>query len=220
MKEKILRGLQILVMLVAVFLIVVASVDVFNTHSFVSSPAAIHLQAMICAVMFIELCLEFYLSSRRLRYALTHWPFILLCIPYGLVLSYLGIELPTPWGMVLQILPLLRAVFVFADILRALRFSNIGSITGAYTALVAAILYFSSLIFYIAEYGINPEVHSFRSAFYWAFMSLVTTGSNIEAMTPEGQVLSVILPAAGLILFPIFTVYISSSLARYTKRNQ
>lgn len=215
-----LRCLQVVVLLAAVALVVIASVDVFNTHSFTSSPWAIQLQALICGIMFVELCVEFVLSKHRARFVLTRWPFLLMCVPYGMVLGNLGIELPSPWNLVMQIVPLLRALFVFGELLRVLRFSNVGSITGAYLALLAAIIYFSSLIFYIAEYGVNPEVHSFRSAFYWTVMSMTTTGSNIPETTVVGQVLASILPASGLILFPVFTVYISTSIARASKRNQ
>lgn len=219
-KDKLLHGLQVLVLLAAAALVVIASVDVFTTHSFTSSPWAIQLQSLICAVMAIELCVEYFISDHRTRYVLTHWPFLLLCIPYSLALGSLGIEFAEPWALIMQIIPLLRAVFVFGELLSALRFSNVGSITGAYVALLAAILYFSSLIFYIAEYGINPEVHTFRSAFYWAVMSMTTTGSNIPEMTVIGQALAAILPASGLILFPVFTVYIASSIARASKGAQ
>lgn len=219
-RKKLMRGLQLLTLLAAASLVVIASVDVFHTHSFTSSAWAVKLQSLICVVMLAEMTVEFFLSEHRTRYLLTHWPFVLLCIPYGLVLAYMGVSLPDPWAFVMQIIPLLRAVFVFGQLLRSLRFSNVGSITGAYLALLAAILYFSSLIFYIAEYGVNPEVHSFRSAFYWAVMSMTTTGSNIPETTVVGQILASILPAAGLILFPVFTVYIASSVARASGRTQ
>lgn len=220
MKQRLLRWMQISVLLAAATLVVVASVDVFTTHSFASTSNGRRLQAIICVFLLLEMCLELYISSRRSRYVLTHWPFALICIPYGLIFLKYGIVLPSPWELVFQMLPIIRCVFVFGTLLKALRFSNIGSITGAYLALLAAILYFSSLIFYIAESGINPEVHSFRSAVYWAVMCMTTTGSNIQEMTDIGQVLASILPAAGLILFPVFTVYISSSIARYSKRGQ
>ena len=219
-KDKLLHGLRVLVLLAAAALVVIASVDVFSTHSFTSSPWAIRLQTLICGVMLIEMGVEFFISDHRTRYVLTHWPFLLLCVPYSFVFNAAGIVLAAPWSLIMQIIPLLRAVFVFGELLNALRFSNIGSVTGAYVALLAVILYFSSLIFYIAEYGINPEVHTFRSAFYWAVMSMTTTGSNIPEVTVIGQVLASILPAAGLILFPVFTVYIASSIARTSGKSQ
>jgi hypothetical protein len=41
-------------------------------------------------------------------------------------------------------------------------------------------------------------------------MNTTTVGSNIVAVTGVGQVMSVILAAAGMMMFPIFTVYVTS----------
>ena len=37
-----------------------------------------------------------------------------------------------------------------------------------------------------------------------------TVGSNIIAVTPTGRVLSVLLAALGMMMFPIFTVYVTT----------
>lgn len=41
-------------------------------------------------------------------------------------------------------------------------------------------------------------------------MDMTTVGSNIIAVTPVGMVLSVLLAALGMMLFPIFTVYVTN----------
>jgi hypothetical protein len=41
---------------------------------------------------------------------------------------------------------------------------------------------------------------------------MTTAGSSIEAITTTGKVLNVILSAGGLILFPVFTVYITNAI--------
>lgn len=216
---RLLIGARLVALLAAAALIAVASVDVFSTHSFFASAWALKLQGLICVVLFIELVLEFFLSQHKGRFFLTHLPLLLLCVPYGIILDVLNISLPGAWAFVLQIIPVLRAVFLLAQLLGALRFGSIVSMSGAYLALLSAILYFSSLIFYIAEYGINPDVHSYRTALYWAVMSMTTTGSNVQEITMVGQVIAAVLSATGLILFPVFTVYIASFVARAGKRD-
>lgn len=214
MKTKVLHALRLIALLAAAALVAVASIDVFDTRSFTSSVWALKVQALICVIMIFEMGCELILSDHRVRYFITHLPLFILCIPYGAVLWLTGITLPDPWNFVLQIVPILRAIFVLADLLRALRFGSIGSVLGAYIALVSAIVYFSSLIFYITESPVNTDVHSFRSAFYWAFMCLTTTGSNIPETTEVGQALATVLSATGLILFPVFTVYIATAVSR------
>lgn len=76
-----------------------------------------------------------------------------------------------------------------------------------------ATVYFGSLMFFLEEHYINPQVTNYWSAFYWATMDLTTCGSNIDAITPTGKVIAVLLSGEGLILFPVFTVYITNALA-------
>jgi hypothetical protein len=49
-------------------------------------------------------------------------------------------------------------------------------------------------------------------------MDVTTVGSNINAITPIGRILAVILAAMGMMLFPIFTVYITSLMERKHKQ--
>lgn len=63
----------------------------------------------------------------------------------------------------------------------------------------------------------NPLVTNYGDALWWAFMDVTTVGSNIVAMTPTGRALSVLLAALGMMMFPIFTVYVTSLV---TKANQ
>lgn len=51
-------------------------------------------------------------------------------------------------------------------------------------------------------------------------MDVTTVGSNIIAVTTTGRVLSVILAALGMMMFPIFTVYVTSLVQRRNKEKQ
>ena len=51
---------------------------------------------------------------------------------------------------------------------------------------------------------------NYGDALWWAFMDVTTVGSNISAITVTGRVLSVVLAALGMMMFPIFTVYVTS----------
>lgn len=51
-------------------------------------------------------------------------------------------------------------------------------------------------------------------------MDVTTVGSNIIAVTATGRVLSVLLAALGMMMFPIFTVYVTSLVERRNKEKQ
>ena len=81
-----------------------------------------------------------------------------------------------------------------------------------YIVLLVSTIYFFSLVFFIEEHYVNPDVGSFWSALWWAFMNTTTIGCYISPVTPTGKVIAVILSAEGLMLFPVFTVYITNAL--------
>ena len=76
--------------------------------------------------------------------------------------------------------------------------------------MLLATVYFASLAFFVLEHKVNPLVTDYGDALWWAFMDVTTVGSNIIAMTTTGRVLSVLLAALGMMMFPIFTVYITN----------
>ena len=53
-------------------------------------------------------------------------------------------------------------------------------------------------------------VKNYWDAFNGALMNVTTVGSNIFGVTKIGQSLAVILAAAGMIFFPIFTAYVTT----------
>ena len=63
-------------------------------------------------------------------------------------------------------------------------------------------------------------VHEYSDALWWAFMDVTTVGSNIYAVTPTGKILSVVLAALGMMMFPIFTVYVTSLVQKANQRKQ
>ena len=67
------------------------------------------------------------------------------------------------------------------------------------------------------EHKVNPLVTGYGDALWWAFMDVTTVGSNIIAVTATGRVLSVLLAALGMMMFPIFTVYVTSLIQKKNK---
>ena len=90
----------------------------------------------------------------------------------------------------------------------------------SYITMLMATVYFASLIFFVLEHKVNPMVTDYWSALWWAFMDVTTVGSNIYAVTPTGKILSVVLAALGMMMFPIFTVYVTSLVQQANKRKE
>ena len=90
----------------------------------------------------------------------------------------------------------------------------------SYLLSLIIVIYFSSLLFYVVEKPINVLVQSYSDALWWAFMDATTVGSNVYAVTVVGKLLSVLLAAFGMMMFPIFTVYITDKMQKIVNRGK
>ena len=120
----------------------------------------------------------------------------------------------------LRFIPLVRGGYAMAIVVGWLTYNRASGLFVSYLTMLLATVYFSSLAFYVMEHGTNPLVKSYGDALWWAFMDVTTVGSNIIAVTPTGRVLSVLLAALGMMMFPIFTVYVTSLVQRRNKEKE
>ena len=79
-----------------------------------------------------------------------------------------------------------------------------------YVIILFSGLYLGSLGFYVCETNVNPDVRTYWDALWWAVMEAITIGCNIEAVTTGGKILSVIVGVLGLLIIPMFTVYVNN----------
>ena len=120
----------------------------------------------------------------------------------------------------LRFIPLVRGGYAMAIVVGWLSGSKASGLFTSYITMLMATVYFASLIFFVLEHKVNPMVTDYWSALWWAFMDVTTVGSNIYAVTPTGKILSVVLAALGMMMFPIFTVYVTSLVQQANKRKE
>lgn len=204
--------LDVLVLGAAALWVILVSLDTLDNMTFGGTGFYLKVQFWLCILFLVDLTVDMAFSEHRFRYLGHHAVSYLMCVPYLVLFNFFGIVPSGILQFVLGIIPLVRAVFVLAEVLRAMNMERSLSMLGAYIVLLAAIVYFASMIFYVAEYGVNRGVHSLRSAVYWAVMCMSTTGSDIAEYTDIGKILAPVLAGMGLIFFPVFTVYISDAI--------
>lgn len=213
-QQRVMLGLHLTVLLGAITLITVISWDTFNNVSFIADPFYTHIQFWICMIFLADIIIGWALARRRWQYLRHNLLFMIVSIPYLSIISRYGLEIPGQIQYVLRFIPMLRAAYVLAIVTGALYANRISSLFMAYMALLIATLYFGSLMFFVEEHNVNPNIHSYWSALWWAIMDMTTCGSGFSPVTTTGKVLGIILSIEGLILFPVFTVYIANALTR------
>lgn len=217
MKRLTLDILRWIVLLLSVLLIVFISIDTFERRPFLENHFYMTFQFWVCVVFIADFFIELALSGRgnRRSYLKRRWLFLLLSIPWLNVVNALDLHLGADALYWVRFVPLARATMAMAIVVGYVSTNRVSSIFVSYVTVLVAFIYFGSLIFYNAELGPNPQVTNYWNALWWASMDATTIGCQIQPVTPTGKVVSAVLACMGVMIFPLFTVYITSLVQRY-----
>ena len=209
--------LHVIILLLSLFLVISISVDTFKGIPFYTQSLYMKVQLWICILFLFDFILELFLSKDKLRYFGTHFLFLLVAIPYQNIIAYMGWTFSPEITYMLRFIPLVRGGYAMAIVVGWLTYNKASSLFISYLTMLLATVYFASLAFFVMEHKVNPLVVGYGDALWWAFMDVTTVGSNIIAVTATGRVLSVLLAALGMMMFPIFTVYVTSLIQKKNK---
>ena len=204
-------------MLAGVALIVSISYEILAGNRTHFSSEYMTMQFVVCLTFIADFFIEMYANADRLRFFLRNFVFLLLSVPYLNLIDWSGITLPRTWSMFIGLIPLLRTLLAVYVVVRWIIDDGIRRMFTAYAFTLLLFTYIAALVFYDYEIGVNPDLQGFGNALWWAFMSMTTVGAEIFPVTTVGKVLSALLPASGMLMLPLFTVYISD-LFRKAKR--
>lgn len=213
----VLTILHLLVLLASAAMIVWITRDTLRSVSFLTSPEYLRFQFWVCLLFLVDVAAEIAVAPRRWHYIVAHLFFILISIPWLNLIDFLGIRLDSAATYAMQFVPMIRAGYVLALVSGALTSRKALSWCNVYVIWMVASLFFATLMFFVVEHKVNPGVGTFWDALWWASMSLTTAGSSINELTITGKALSIFLSAEGLILFPVFTVYITQAVTEIDK---
>ena len=219
-KRGIYGVLHVIILLLSLFLVISISVETFKGIPFYTQSLYMKVQLWICILFLFDFLLELFLSKDKLRYFSTHFIFLLVAIPYQNIIAYFGWTFSPEITYMLRFVPLVRGGYAMAIVVGWLTYNKASSLFVSYLTMLLATVYFASLAFFVLEHKVNPLVVGYGDALWWAFMDVTTVGSNIIAVTVTGRVLSVLLAALGMMMFPIFTVYMTSLIQKKNKERE
>lgn len=214
-----LTTLHLLVLAASVGMIVWISKVTLENKSFLTDDNYMHFQFWVCILFLVDIVAEWSVSPSKWKYFYRHILFIIVSIPYLNILQWAGIELPPRVMYLIKLIPLLRAGYVLAMVSATFTARQSLSMLWVYITWVAVTVYFAAMMFFVEEHYINPQVDTFWTSLWWAFLEMTTCGTNISPITPTGKVLSFILSVEGLTLFPVFTVYITNAVLKKFNQN-
>lgn len=211
--------LHLLVLAASVGLIVLITLDALRNESFLTDAGYMNIQFWVCIFFIADIIIEWFLVEDKRHYWRSHLVFLFVSIPYLTIINWLEIKLPGEAAYLIRLIPLIRTAYIFLLVTGMMSRNWITSLFSTYVIVFITTLYLGSLLFFVEEHYINTSVDSFGDAMWWGVMNMTTCGSNIQAITPTGKAIAVVLSVIGLVLFPVFTVYITDVLSGKSMSN-
>lgn len=205
-----------IVLILSILLIVYISYDTFRSENFLANHDYMTFQLWVCVVFVADFFIELVFARHRWHYVRHRLFFLLISIPYLNIVSALDIHLSPEALYFVRFIPLARGALALSIVFGYFSKNAITSFFMSYIVIMVMIVYFCSLIFYQCEQGVNPQVDTYWTALWWAAMNMSTVGCYINPMTIEGRIVAVILPISGMIIFPLFTVYLTDYVRRHS----
>ncbi len=214
----VLNFMHLLVLVLSVALIVYISIDTFEDVQFLENKNYMTFQLWVCIVFIFDFFVEMIFAEDKWRYVRNRLAFLILSIPYLNLVPVMTMFHITPDILFfLRFIPLCRGALALSIVMGYVSSNAVSSLFASYIVIILMVTYFGSLIFFQREYGVNPQVKTYWSALWWAFMNMATVGCYINPATVAGKIVAVILPICGMIMFPLFTVYLTSYVQRHTR---
>lgn len=212
-KKLALLALHLAVLAASVVMIIWITRETINNISFLASPGYMRFQFWVCLLFMFDIAVDWTVSPNKWRYFVSNIFFIIISIPWLNIIQWLHIDMSAEMAYLMKFVPMIRAGYVLALVSGALSANKALSMMAVYIIWVIASVYFGSLMFFVEEHYINPLVTSWWDSLWWAALNITTVGCEISPYTATGKILAIILSGEGLMLFPVFTVYVTNSLA-------
>lgn len=211
--------MNIIILALSVALIIWISLDTFRKIDFIQNRPYMQFQFWMCIFFIIDFFVELRYASNKWRMFRHRLVFLILSIPYLNIISVLHINLGPEALYFVRFIPLARGALAMAIVIGYLSSNAVTSLFMSYLVIMIFVAYFCSLIFFQCENNVNPEVNTYWTALWWSAMNMSTVGCNISPVTVSGKIVAVVLPVSGMIIFPLFTVYLTNYVTNAMKNH-
>lgn len=207
---KIIEWLNWIVMLASILTITVISIETLSETNPISDSVVLNIQLGVCIIFLIDFSARMYASAAKIRFFFANLILLIVSVPYLNILTWWGVDISDETHIILRSIPLLRGMYGIVIIIGWVTRNKIYNLFFSYLITIVSVTYYTSIMFYSVEKAVNPMLENYWNALWWALMDVTTVGSTIHTVTVTGQVLAAMLAGAGMMLFPIFTAYITT----------
>ncbi len=202
--------MRVLNLIAGTALIIGISIEVLTGNHHTYSSWYLWLQFVVCIIFILDFAHAMFVGGHDYRHSALNIIFLLISIPYLNIFDWLHITPHRAFAVMMSALPLIRSFVAMGVVVQWMIDGKVKRILGAYIFTVVGFTYLAALMFYDYEIGTNPHLQGFGNALWWAWMNVTTVGAAIFPVTVMGKILAVLLPALGMMFFPIFTIYVTN----------
>jgi len=202
----------------SIFLIVSISLEAFSDDPFMAHTIYFDTQFWICMYFTADFFIFLLLAEKKWSFFRRYFLVLLISMPYLSWVNYVQIDLTQEQRYFIHLIPLARGAAALVYIVSVIVRRNTTALFLSYIILLFSIIYFLTLIFFVVERGINPDIKTYYDSLWWAAMTVTTLGSTIQPVSVAGKITTTILATVGLTIFPIFTAYITTIVNRINQR--
>lgn len=197
-------------LIAGIALLVGVSVEVLTGNHHTYSEWYMWLQLVVCIIFIVDFASALTARDSVNNYFLLNLLSLIVSIPYLNILDWMDVPLDRGVAVTVAALPLLRSFVAMGVVVKWFIDGKANRLFGAYLFTVVCFTYLAALMFFDYEVGVNEKLNGFGNALWWAWMNVTTVGAAIFPITAVGKVLAVLLPALGMMFFPIFTIYVTN----------
>ena len=197
-------------LIAGIALLLGVSVEVLTGNHHTYSEWYMWLQLVVCIIFIIDFASALVARDTKHNYYILNLLSLIVSIPYLNILGWLEVPLDRGVAVTVAALPLLRSFVAMGVVVKWFINGKANRLFGAYLFTVVCFTYLAALMFFDYEVGVNEKLNGFGNALWWAWMNVTTVGAAIFPVTAVGKVLAVLLPALGMMFFPIFTIYVTN----------
>lgn len=197
-------------LIAGIALLVGVSVEVLTGNHHTYSEWYMWLQFVVCIIFIVDFASALVARDTKHHYYILNLLSLIISIPYLNILGWLDVPLDRGVAVTVAALPLLRSFVAMGVVVKWFINGKANRLFGAYLFTVVCFTYLAALMFFDYEVGVNEKLNGFGNALWWAWMNVTTVGAAIFPVTAVGKVLAVLLPALGMMFFPIFTIYVTN----------
>lgn len=220
-REKLIEQIaHYVVLLLSLALIVFISYDTFTNVPFLSNRTYMTFQFWVCIIFLADFFLELSFAHEKHLYLRNRWFFFLISIPFLNIIEMFHIQFSEETLYFIRYIPLIRGAYSLAMVVGFFSSNRAFTMLSQYAFILLSVIYFMSMIFYYEERPVNSQVITYWDSLYWAFLNVTTVGSDIQAVTIVGKVGTVLMAMSGMLMLPLFTVYVTDRVKRMNDRSR